>query len=151
MRRLAVRALLTIVVAVGLIVPVTASSAHASGWTNLYLQPRLSLFYSSARVCKTYEVGGYGPVWKYRFEMYRINPYQPQSRMTARILRDNSYWLYPGVTNNQWWYGVGGSLYIYGSALHNDQVQFAASDDYYYNSFTVGAAGIYHSYDIADC
>jgi hypothetical protein len=106
--------------------------------------------YTSARVCKTAVDSPYGPLWRYRFEMYKRDPHQ-RAAMHGQVLRDSQTWL-NRETNTQWWYGVGGSLYVYGSRLHDDQVQFTASDEGILTNFNiVGARAVYRPAQIATC
>ena len=128
MRKRLVRLLLAGAMATGLLL-VPGTTANAASWTYLSLQSALQPHYEWARVCKTAQTGGFGPVWRYTFQMQKRNPYQPAS-IAADVLRDNSYWLQPrpAAYNDQWIYGVVSGFDVYGSRLFDDQVQFRASD-----------------------
>lgn len=149
LQRLLLRAGLALLLACG--IALVAPSGAQAAVTNVTLQGEfLRSDYSSARVCKTAVNSPYGPLWRYRFEMYKKDPHQ-RAAMHAQVLRDNRFWL-DRVTNTQWWYGVGGSLYVYGSRLHDDQVQFTASNDgILSNHNRIGARSVYSPSQIATC
>ena len=66
---------------------------------------------------------------------------------------DENRWLdpYPAVVQSNFLYGVIGGLDVYGSRLHDDQIQFLASSPGNGPVLLVGARGTYRPSQIANC
>ena len=141
------------VAAATLVAALAAAAPASAGWTNFSLQWSVRDHWEWGRACKTPESGGYGPVWRYTFQMRKRDPWYPGS-MAAGVLRaDENRWLdpYPAVVQTNFLYGVIGGLDVYGSRLHDDQIQFLASSPGNGPVLLVGARSVYRPSQIANC
>ncbi len=128
----------------------THASSVQAGWTYLPLQPVLASEYYWARTCKIAQTGGFGPVWKIKFQVYR-KYLRPSQSIGMNLYRQNN----AGVLvawNNQWLYGYYGGFETYASRLPelNDRVQFFGSDQFPNNSLVIGN-GLYSPANFQTC